>query len=88
MTLAALLWSGTWLSQTAGLSGLRKWDLIGISTLGDVWGGNHIKTFQELQEGFALHNSQFYKYLGLRHAIYSYQQELEDIPEFCPWKPS
>ena len=76
--------SGTRLAQVADLPGFQKWDLIGISTLGDVWEGSHIKSLEALRGEFTLHNSQFYRYLQLRYAQSSYRAELVEVPELSP----
>ena len=47
-------------------------------------GGAHIKSFVVLIGEFSLHKSQFFKYLQLRNALFLYQLELTDLPEFNP----
>ena len=43
LTCETPLWQGTWLQQTATLGGFHQWDLIGVSTLGDLWGTDQLK---------------------------------------------
>lgn len=64
--------------------GLRAWDLIDISLLGDIWSGNHIRTFKDLQIRYSLHNTQFYRYLQLRHALQSHITDGSSLPEYRP----
>lgn len=54
------LWHGTYLKSATSLSGFRRWDLMGISTLGDVMRGTTLKSFQQLQSDFGLHKSQIF----------------------------
>ena len=44
------LWEGSVLPQVARLVGFRKWDLIGISRVGQVTCNNSIESFAELQK--------------------------------------
>lgn len=46
------LWSNGRLPQFAGLAGFRAWDILGISTMGDVMQGMTLKSFQQLQWEF------------------------------------
>lgn len=78
------LWHGTQLHQVAALPGFRKWDMVGISTLGDIMKGTTLKSFQQLQVEFQLRKSQFYKYLQLRHALTPTILTLDSLPEFHP----
>ena len=57
ITAETLLWVETVVPQVAGLRGFRSWDLIGISTVGDVMQGNVLKTFTEIRKGYD-HNHQ------------------------------
>ena len=81
-TLMTPLWVGTWLAHVAGLEGFAKWDHIGITLLGDIWGPSSLNSFEELQREFGLHRSQFFKYLQLRHALATYG--LKRLEEFNP----
>ncbi|KAJ1166053.1 hypothetical protein NDU88_006463, partial [Pleurodeles waltl] len=68
----------------AGLEGFQNWDNIGISTLGDVWNGSHIQSFEDLQKNFSLNKTQFHRYLQLRHALSVHIRVGETIPECSP----
>lgn len=52
--------------------------------LGDIWSGNHIRTFKDLQIRYFLHNTQFYRYLQLRHALQSHITDGSSLPEYSP----
>ena len=78
------LWAGSWLSHSAGLKGFGRWDLIGISLLGDVTENGLMKDFTTLQAEYSLDRTQFYKYLQLRHALAPYRHRMEDLAEFNP----
>ncbi|KAJ1097918.1 hypothetical protein NDU88_003034 [Pleurodeles waltl] len=78
------LWHGKQLAQVAGLQGFQNWDNIGISTLGDVWQGSHIQSFQDLQTQYSLNKTQFHRYLQLRHALLVHLQAGDTIPEHSP----
>lgn len=84
LTWASPLWHGTYLRQVAALQGFCQWDIIGISTLGDIMWGRVLKSFKNLQDEFQLHKSQFFRYLQLRHALSSSLTHLTDLPEFHP----
>ncbi|KAJ1119448.1 hypothetical protein NDU88_007634 [Pleurodeles waltl] len=78
------LWHGKQLIHVAGLEGFQKWDTIGISTLGDIWRGTHIRSFQDLQKQYSLNKTQFHRYLQLRHALLVHLQTGDTIPEHSP----
>lgn len=78
------LWHSTWLYEVSSLLGFRKWDLIGVTLLGDIWTGDHIRTFPDLQQRHALSGSQFYKYLQVRHALTTHVPTGTSLPEFSP----
>ena len=78
------LWESRALSPLAKLQNVHDWDLIGISTLGDIMEGTALRSFQTLREEFQLHKNQFYRYLQLRHAISPLLRGLEDLPENNP----
>lgn len=78
------LWHGSWLSEKSFLTGFQSWDRIGISLLGDIWAGDHIQSFAELQARHSLHTSQFYRYLQLRHALAVHISTGTSLPEFSP----
>ena len=61
LTRAPPFCAGTWLSHTASLEGFRRWDLIGITTLDDIWRDSQMKWFLELQGEVALHKSQLFR---------------------------
>lgn len=82
LTQTTPLWQGIYLRSVSTLTGLRGWDRVGISTLGDVMRGTTMKSFQQLQTDFCLHKSQFYKFLQLRHALQPHIHTLESLPEF------
>ena len=84
LTLATPLWVGSWLSHTANLQGFLGWDRIGISLLGDVVERGEIKSFSTLQEEFSLDNSQFFRYLQLRHTLQQYPSISRELEEFNP----
>lgn len=69
LTGATPLWQGSRLRPVSSLEGFRRWDDIGISTLGDIIQGSTLKSFQRLQADFDLHKSQFHRYLLLCHAL-------------------
>ena len=52
--------------------------------LGDVWGPGGFKTSSDLQHDFGLHNTQFYRYLQVRHALFSLLSSLDDLPDSNP----
>ena len=81
-TLLSQLWTGSWLSHVVGLRGFARWDLVGITLLGDVWDGSSTGSFAELREEFSLQPSQFYKYLQLRHALEAHRDSLVEAEEF------
>lgn len=78
------LWSNGQLPQLQTLSGFRGWDVIGVSSLGDVMHRTTLKSFQQLQADFAMPRSQFYKYLLFRHALMPYIRDLDTLPAFSP----
>ncbi|KAJ1205838.1 hypothetical protein NDU88_001263 [Pleurodeles waltl] len=78
------LWHGRQLEHVAGLEGLQTCDNIGISTLGDIWDGSHMRSFQDQQKQYALNKTQFYRYLQLRHALLVHVQTGDTIPEHSP----
>ncbi|KAJ1195074.1 hypothetical protein NDU88_004357 [Pleurodeles waltl] len=63
LTQRTTLWHGKHLKEVVNLEGFQKWDNIGISTLGDVWEGSHMRSFGDLQRLFSLNRTQFHKYL-------------------------
>ena len=75
---------GTVLPQVSSLWGFKTWDLIGISSLGQVLTNGVLKSFRDLQEEYELYASQFYGYLQLRPALTPYLSPETEIPEHNP----
>ena len=67
-----------------GLAGFGVWDMIGICKVGDMWIGDQIKRFVQLNDDFGLHKSQFYSYLQLLYALLQHNHLLKAVPEFNP----
>mgnify|MGYP002804649648 CR=1 FL=1 len=61
-----------------------KWDLIGITQVGNLWRNGEVKTWSELQEEFHLVNTEKYKYLQVRHALQSAIVRGKEVPEASP----
>lgn len=78
------LWHNGRLPQLAALQGFRGWDVVGISTLGDVMRGAVLKSFQDLQTDFQMPKTQFFKYLQFRHALSPSLEGLTVLAEFSP----
>lgn len=55
------LWDATKLGTLRNTKGFHKWDLIGLSQLGDLWKGGSVVGFDYLQ--------QQYRYIQIKHAI-------------------
>ena len=60
---------GHWLRRVTLLEGFGRWDLLGISNLGNVWQWSCMKSFQEIEDDFELHHTQFYKYFPTCPAV-------------------
>lgn len=68
-------------------SGFKEWRTAGIVTINDMYEGDTIKSFQQLQEEYNLSKSHFFRYLQIRSFLNSIQdykikhqpQELEKI---------
>ena len=72
------------LSDLMRLEGFQKWDLLGISKIGDIWDTQGTLTFDELQRQFELADSQHYKYLQVRHALAKYASHMQDMVAETP----
>lgn len=71
MTLAAPLWDSACLANLWKSKGFDKWDMIGISHIGDLWEGGEVKSFMDLQGQYNLAPSEIFRYTQARHALYS-----------------
>lgn len=78
------LWEGDFLKELKWLQGFRKWSLIGIGVLGDVWKGGKMLTFDTLREEFQMGGGEFLRYRQLRLAFHCYLEEGTVIPEYSP----
>lgn len=67
-TLATPLWEGSKLKEVHKLKVFETWDLLGISTIGDITGKGELKTWAQLSQEYDLNNLQFIKYAQLRRA--------------------
>ncbi|KAJ1153199.1 hypothetical protein NDU88_005960 [Pleurodeles waltl] len=78
------LWQWRHLREVSALEVFWKWDNIGISTLGDVWGESHMRSFEEIQESYSLNKTQFPKYLQLRHTLLVHIRPGDSVPNCSP----
>ncbi|XP_078506465.1 uncharacterized protein LOC144765829 [Lissotriton helveticus] len=75
LTLATPLWASERLGLLGRTKGFRNWDLIGISRIGDLWDSNGVKLFPSLQSTYELADTEYFRYLQVRHSLQ------ENIPQ-------
>lgn len=84
VTLATPLWDSDVLGNLWRTKGFNKWDLIGISKIGDLWVAGEAKGFHTLQTEYHLATTEPFRYRQIHHALYSCLGRGETPPEFSP----
>ncbi|KAJ1082832.1 hypothetical protein NDU88_002997 [Pleurodeles waltl] len=84
ITLGTPLWDVEVLKKPRNNEGHKKWDLLGISVVGDLWMEGRLITFQELQVECKMLGSQYLRYLQMQHTSTGYGPRLEDLLDECP----
>lgn len=84
ITRATPLWYKDCLGKLGYLKGFDKWDLIGISRVGDLWHQGDIRTFQQLQEDYELSPREHFRYLQVKHALRAAIPRRETPPAHSP----
>ncbi|KAJ1206672.1 hypothetical protein NDU88_002073 [Pleurodeles waltl] len=84
LTNRTLLWSSALLREVEKLQGFKRWELIGIEYLGDMWRGGSLLTFEELKQENEMGQSECYKLLQLGHTLHRHIVEGEQLPESSP----
>lgn len=64
--------------------GFDKWDLIGLTTAGDLWAKGRVVPFGELQTQYQLHEGETFRYLQGRSALYKVISKGSDPPVSSP----
>ena len=78
------LWKGNWLSDIQKLKGFQRWDVIGISTVGNLFNQGELISFESLRLTYQMHPSQHYKYIQLKHAWRAEGLDVQEIEESAP----
>lgn len=84
ITQATPLWDTKKLGTLRNTKGFRQWDLVGISTVGDMWKKGKILTFKELQQEYELAEMEIYRYLQIHHALTTLIPPGSTLPEASP----
>lgn len=69
LTLATPLWHTDALGLLKNTKGFQNWDMIGISTIGDLWRNKYIITFPQLKEEHDLSDREHFRYSQIYHAL-------------------
>lgn len=78
------LWEGGRFKELCKLKGFKAWDLLGISTIGDIMECGEVKSWPILSQEYGLHRCQFIRYAQLRHALQAENIQCTDLPEYAP----
>lgn len=83
--MATPLWDSEQLGSMGTTKGFAKWDLIGISTIRDLWeGGGELVKFSTLKQSHELADSEYFRYIQIRHALISNIPKDTSLPDASP----
>lgn len=84
ITLATPLWYSDCLGCLIRTKGFSKWDLIGITKVGDLWKSGEVIPFRNLQSEYEMTITEHFRYCQIKHALYSALPKGSSPPQTSP----
>lgn len=81
ITQATPLWDTKRLGRLRNTKGFSKWDLIGISKVGDIWKKGNSIPFDQLQKDYRLAQTETFRYMQIKHALQKALPHEIQLPE-------